>query len=445
MGRLRAARLAACILGGACAPAFAQEPALFEPTQQLDAAESLGENLLVTEAAPAGVESGAEAVGEPVSVQTRGDAGRGPRWRFAPHLEVTGVFDDNIFIQPDNEVSDFLLTIAPGLAFGYWDDEEERERYLARMYGSATLPPGKGNFLMMDYTAYLLGFARTSSQNSFDHDGRIAGQWQFGKLTLGASFHGDARSETANADVGGRVRRTTLRTAIQAGYQLSDKTALEVTLFHTDNDPGNFSESKEWRGEAYLSYAPTPLVKFGVGASGGLVDVENGEERTFERLFVGSSYSLTEKLEASARVGVEFRQSDGPSGDAERPIFEADVTWTPAESTRVRLEGFRSVDTSALRPDADILRTGGAVRFQREIQAGLHFTIEGGYAVWEYVGLGANEERTDRFFYVSPGLLYNFAHWGNVRASYTHRSNDSNQSRASFDNNQITLQISLTF
>jgi uncharacterized protein (PEP-CTERM system associated) len=85
------------------------------------------------------------------------------------------------------------------------------------------------------------------------------------------------------------------------------------------------------------------------------------------------------------------------------------------------------------------------VRFQREIQAGLHFTIEGGYAVWEYVGLGANEERTDRFFYVSPGLLYNFAHWGNVRASYTHRSNDSNQSRASFDNNQITLQISLTF
>lgn len=442
--RLRTAGLATAFLGSALASAWSQEADPLEPGPRLDAVENLGENLRVSEAVTADGGSVAEAVGGAISAGDGGDAGRRGRWRFAPHLEVTGTFDDNIFIKHRDEVADFIFTLAPGVALGFWDEEEERERYLSRQHGAATVPRGNGNFLMVDYTAILLGFARTSSQNALDHDGYFAGQWKLEKLTLGASIHGESKSE-ANADVGGRVQRKTVRTEVRAGYQLSDKTALEVALFNTYNDPEDFTRTVEWRGEAYLAYAPTPLLKFGLGAGAGLVDVDGGAERTFERLLVGGSYALTEKFEVRARVGVEFRQSDGPSGDEESPIFEAEATWTPAENTRVRLEGFRRVETSAFRPDDDILRTGGVLSVQRELRGGLHFTIEGGYAVAEYTGAGSGGDRTDRYYFVSPGLLYNFARWGNIRAAYTHRSNDSNRSTSSFDNNQVTLQISLIF
>jgi hypothetical protein len=59
----------------------------------------------------------------------------------------------------------------------------------------------RGDFLIVDYTAYLLGFARTSSENTLDHDGRVAFRWELAKLTVGATLHAESKTE-ADRDVG---------------------------------------------------------------------------------------------------------------------------------------------------------------------------------------------------------------------------------------------------
>ena len=432
------------MLAGAILAAVALEAAPPEPGGAPVAAEVAGDTLLVAEPLPAGDVSAAEAVGEPVALIEAGAAGRRGRWRVAPHLDVTGTYDDNIFIKPENEVADYILTLAPGVALGFWDEEEERERYLARQHGASVIERGGGSFLMVDYTAILLGFARTSSQNAFDHDARFAWRWNVGKLTVGGGVHAESKSET-NADVGGRIRRKTLTAEVRASYDLSAKTALEVALFNTYNDPEDFVRTVEWRGEAYASYAATPLVKLGLGVAAGRVDVEGGDDRTFGQVFAAAAYSMGEKLEFGARGGVEFRQSDGPSGDTASPIFELRARWVPAAETRVGLEAYRRLETSSLRPDQDILLTGVALTFQRELRAGFHFIFEGGYQVSEYTGGTGAADRTDRYYFVRPGLLYNFAHWGNARVTYVHRRNDSNRSASSFDNNQISVQVSLIY
>ena len=432
------------VFAGTLFTGLALESARPQPDEAPMAPDLAEDALLVAEPLPAGDANAAEAVGDPVALIEGGAAGRRGRWRFAPHLDVTGTYDDNIFIQSKNKVADYILTLAPGAAFGFWDKEDERERYLARQHGASVIDRGGANFLLVDYTAILLGFVRTSSQNAFDQDGRFAWRWNVGKLTLSGSVHAESKSE-ANIDVGGRIRRQTLTTEVRASYDLSEKTALEVALFNTWNDPHNFSRTVEWRGEAYVRYATSPLLKLGLGVAAGWVDVEQSAGRTFEQILATADYSLGEKLEVGARAGVDFRQSNGPSGDQTSPIFGLRAVWIPAAETRIGLEGFRRVETSAFQPDEDILLTGVTLTFQRELRSGFHFIVEGGYQVSAYTGGGSTSDRTDRYYFIQPGLLYNFAHWGNARVTYTRRSNDSNLSGSSFDNNQIAVQLSLIY
>lgn len=432
------------VLAGAILSAGAEEPARPEPDGTAVATDLSAETLMVAEPLPVGDLSATEAVGDPVSLIEPGAAGRYGRWRFAPHVDVTGTFDDNIFIRSKDKVADYILTLAPGVAFGFWDEEDERERYLSRQFGASTVRRGPRNFLMVDYTAILLGFARTDSQNAFDHDGSFAWQWNSGRLTVGGSVHAESKSET-NADVGGRIRRQTLTSEVRASYDLTQKTALEVALFITRNEPEDFVRTVEWRGEAFARYAATPLVKLGLGVVAGRVDVDGGDDRTFERILAGVDYEVGEKLEVGVRGGVEFRQSDGISGDETSPIFGVRATWLPAAETRVGLDAYRRVDTSAFRPDQDILVTGFALTLQRELRAGFHLLLDGGYQVSEYTAGAGGADRTDSYYFVRPGVLYNFAHWGNARLTYTYRSNDSNRDASSFENNQISVQVSLIF
>ena len=41
--------------------------------------------------------------------------------------------------------------------------------------------------------------------------------------------------------------------------------------------------------------------------------------------------------------------------------------------------------------------------------------------------------------------MYNFATWGSVGLSYEHRKNDSSRPASDFSNNQIALEVSVTF
>jgi hypothetical protein len=181
-----------------------------------------------------------EEATEPVEQVPTSEAGGGARWRIVPHIQAAVTYDDNIFIQPDHERSDFIFTLAPGITFGYWEPEAQRPDYLyeirdvdalaqtalGNLYEirdvEALAQRALGNFLIVDYTAYLLGFARTGSENTVDHDGRVAFRWELAKLTVGATLHAESKTE-ADPDVGERVKIRRLAIDIASRYQFSEK------------------------------------------------------------------------------------------------------------------------------------------------------------------------------------------------------------------------------
>ena len=411
--------------------------------EQLDL-ERLGDSLLESGTMEPATLDAAEAAVDPLPVTGGGRQPRAGRWKVAPHFELKATYDDNIFITSDNQVEDFIVAASPGLRVGYWDYEEEMELYLDRNRSASVLDKGVGNFLVLDYTATLLGFAKTSSQNTMDQKALFDTRWHLAKLDIAGGCHFVSTSE-ADRDLGGRVRRNTLTTEVTASYQFSERLTGEVGLANVIADPEGFTGSVEWRNEDYVDYQVTPLLRAGLGGAVGRIAVEDSADQVFERILGRVNYEATGKLGLRVRGGVEFRQSDGTLGDRMDPVFDGSVRYAPAEATLIVFEGFRRVEISAAHPDDIYTTTGCALRFERTLRAGLQFSVEGGYAHADYAESFGDARRKDDFFYVRAGVLYNFARWGNVGLGYEYRSNSSSRASSSFENTRITVQAGLSF
>jgi len=406
--------------------------------------EKLGDSLVEQGTLESATLDAAEPAVAPLPVTGGGSPGRAGRWKVAPHFELKAMYDDNIFITPDRRVEDVIVVASPGLRVGYWDYEDEMERYLDRNRSASVLDRGAGNFLVLDYTAILLDFVKTSAQNTLDQDALFDWRWQISKLDLTARSHFVSTS-LPDADVGGRVRRDMLTTEVTASYQWSERLKGEVTVANVIQDPDGFTGSVEWRNENYVDFQATPLLHVAVGGAVGRVEVEDSPEQIFERILGRINYEPTPKIGVRLHGGVEFRQSDGAIGDRVSPVFDGAVRYAPAEATLIVLEGFRRVEISASQPDVIYTTTGCALRFERTLRAGLQFSVEGGYAHAAYVEATEADQRNDDFYYVRTGVLYNFAHWGNVGLGYEYRSNSSSRAPSSFENTRITVQAGLSF
>jgi hypothetical protein len=386
-----------------------------------------------------------EEVTEPVEQVSTSEAGGGARWRIAPHIQATVTYDDNIFIQPDHERADFIFTLAPGVMFGYWELEAQRQDYLGETRDADALAQrALGNFLIVDYTAYLLGFARTSSENTLDHDGRVAFRWELAKLTLGATLHAESKTE-ADPDVGQRVKVRRLAIDIASRYQLSEKTTVGLTLSNRVNDPEGFIQTTEWRAEGFAEYAVTPLIQLGLGIAGGRLSVTEGSDQAFEQVLARAQYSFSDKLNVQFSGGVEFRQFDTSNNDRTNPVFALGFDWRPATATQFILQAYRRTSASALNVNENVNTTGFEATFRRLLGGGLQFSLTGGYYAANYIFIGGNEPRTDNFIFVRPGLLYQFTDRLHAGITYQYRRNESNNHQFQFSNNQVTAEITLRF
>ena len=444
--------LAKTLVAGGCALVLPQSLTRAEeaaPTEEplviLTEFSDFGQSLLVAPATETQQLDAAESLSRDLGPTVTNDEIPSGRWKVTPHLEARVTYDDNIFIQRHDRVEDFIFTLSPGLALGIWDAEKRRtDGFLDRLDAATVLDKGRGSFFAVDYTAILLGFAKTDSQNAFDQDARLDGRWQAERWSLGIGGRYESKSET-NTDIGTRIRRETISAEVTASYRVSEKTAIDASASFRSNQPEDFVRTTGWKVESFASYAATPLVRVGLGGAFGGVAVEGGSDEVFERILARATCQFSEKLDFEARGGVEFRQSDGPAGNRANPIFSFAANYEPAEGTRLRVEAYRSVETSEFRPEESYERTGVTASFRRAVRAGIHLHLDAGYQESDYTGLASEAGRRDRYFFVRPGLLYNFADWGNAGLTYEFRQNDSNREHSTFNNNQVSFQVNLIY
>ena len=343
------------------------------------------------------------------------------------------VYDDNIYINPTNKQSDVIWTVAPSITLGAGDYREQQ-----------------ANLLSLRYTPSFIFFTEQDRNNAIDHDALVSGQWRpdpwkFGLQQSYQNYSG------ALVDVGNRVDRQVYNTSLEAVYELTPKTSFELDGRQSINDFKTPLRSyNEWQVAGWMDYEVMPLLKTGLGITGGFVDVNPGANQTYQQILARATYSLTELLDVRGSAGGELREFDGGQRNRANPVFTLGASYHPQENTTLKLDAYRRSQASALQvknQDQNYTTTGFSGGVRQVLFENYALNLTGGYEKSDYtsnVG-GQSADRHDNYFFAQFAADANLLDKLTVGVFYQYRKNDSSDPTHGFENHQVGLNISYRF
>lgn len=368
-------------------------------------------------------------------------------WKFVLHGSATATYDSNIFISSSNEQEDFIFTIAPGVAIGRGEFRNELASlgsYETRFNPDRSDMVEGENYIFVHYVPSVTLFADHGSENSFDHDVTLAGQYEWKRLTIGLK----ARFQTMNlpdVDLGERVERNLFTGALTSKYDYSAKTSFEFNLFNYLRDyAGDRVDSAEYRGQAWVNYQVRPKITLGVGFTYGQVDLSRGPSQSYEQVLARLRYRATEKLRFDLRAGVEFRHIRGLT-DTTNGIFGLSVSYAPFDGTTVFLQSYRRTVTSANSVPSNYTVTGVEAQIRQRFARRYYFVVAAGYQHVEYEYFASSDQRTDHIFYIHPSVGMDITTWLTCEVGAEYRQNDSSQERTTFSETTAYFQVNVFF
>lgn len=399
---------------GALLPETPVEPGEIAPPTTPDEAQTLensmyGENQGMTDAPP-----------EP-------DAQSRP-WKLNLHASAGSRYDDNVFISSSDQEHDFITSLTAGGGITLGD-------YTVR----------QNNYLISDYTGIGELFGHYTNEDAYEQSASLEGQLLFGHLTL----HGDFTFQDLadeDIDIGARARRQFYTGHGSARYDISDKTYLmataQVTVAHYDLYLGSNDE----RGGISFNYLPDPNVVLGVGATGGVLNVQDSGSQTYEQLVATLQIDATGKFTLDASGGLEDRQTPTDNG-LFTPVLNITGDYKPFDGLHLNLTAYRQINNSAYYAGSDFITTGVTVGGQYEISARFILLLQGGYANSDYreIAGSGNVSRNDDYFFVRPGFRYIASPYCNLELYYFYRDNQSSIDTSTFNDTQVGATVNLAY
>ena len=368
-------------------------------------------------------------------------------WKFVIHGSATATYDNNIFISHTDEQEDFIFTIAPGLAVGRGDFKNELANlgsYEDRFNPDRSAMVDAANYIYVHYVPSVTLFAEHSSENSFDHDVTLDGQYEWKRLTIGLK----ARFQTMNlpdVDLGQRVERRLFTGALTSKYDYSAKTSFELNFFNYVRDHlGRGVNTAEYRLQGWLNYQVRPKISLGVGFTCGLVDPSQGPKQNYEQVLVRLRYRATEKIRFDLTGGGEIRNIHGVTNDT-NGIFSLGVSYAPFGGTSIYLQGYRRTVTSASIIPSNYNVTGVDAQIRQRFARRYYFVLAAGYQNVDYSNFSSANQRHDEIFYIHPSLGIDVTSWLSCEIGAEYREDASNRVTTSFSETTAYFQVNCFF
>ena len=366
------------------------------------------------------------------------------RFHYTFGLVVRGVYDDNINLNQTTKTSDFYASIEPTISLGMGGTGEDQR-----------------NFLNFVYAPNAFIFAKTSSADAIQHIIHLAGQRQFGKVTLSLGEDiqildgnnltslNDTTGQQANIDVRQRTRENVFDTKLGASYDLSSKTFLTGSAEYQVYDYPSLISSETIFGSLFINYNYGSKLIVGVGGTGGYDNAQGlTPEQFFEQANVRVSYQASGKLNFAATAGIEFRQfGNNARGLYTSPVYDLSASYQPFDGTSLSVTGSRRTQNSAAISGSDfastIINLGIRQRLLRRVSLGLNVGYENDDYFSATQGVGVS--RSDDYYYIQPSIDVNVTRFWSIGVYYLHREDSSSLAFFTFSDNQYGARTSLTF
>lgn len=378
-----------------------------------------------------------------------------------PYVTVSGLYDDNVYRTPDNEVSDYATVFSPGIWVAV---PGTRERKLN--LNTSTLTPGglgivedRGETFrrfqgFLHYGAELTRFQEEDDNDTDDH--RIDALLQY-SLKGGLTFEAfdmyrdghDERGEGAFGDLetwksnllGGRV-------SYDLGSRFRVRGEYSQFAIRYDDDANNYLDRTDDKYAGYLYYKLTG--KSTIFAEYDLVDISyenlSGLDSKEHTVWGGFRWRLSEKTIGEVKGGYLTKEYDQDGmDDASDFVFKGWLEYELTGKSRLRLSALRIVEE----PDANTSNSTTTdmvkLAYLLDVTSKLLATAEAGYGRSEYDGdysyRGVVGEREDDRYTARLMLDYRIQDWVGAKASYTFVDRDSTFEDLSYTDNRFMLSL----
>lgn len=377
------------------------------------------------------------------------------RTAIVPRLAYTGLYDSNIYREPDDVVGDWVNIISPGLMLLHERDQN--------------------TFLMLSYDADIYLYSSNPDINFVRHTGRLEGQYMFPSnfyvrvedlFVHTADPTGDDnlfRQDEYN------VQRWYNIANIALGYE-TYKFGAEVGY---ENYLHRYDESIDyWQNEdahtAHLELRYRVFPKTSITAryelsfinypnqNNGDNDIDatsrNSEDNTLNQVFLGVLFDPTAKLRGYLRGGIGWKDykntrnwDDAKYNDIMTWVVQADLEYLYSENLTFALEGERSLrDTSDTRYNYFFYNSIGLdvdYSFYEKWVA----SLGGRYEYVQYNGAGIYDDRLDNILSGEVNLDYAFRDWLSLGVFYQIRNRDSNLGSEDYLSHRVGLSIAAEY
>lgn len=266
----------------------------------------------------------------------------------------------------------------------------------------------------------------TNNRNGrLNQDLSLRAQYHFSKLELGLGLNFTSLSGQ-NRDLGGEAERDLLSISLTSRYPLSPKTSVSWDLVVPIREFQGAIGSRGLTTQHFVDYQYSPKTSVGVGGSYGWLNVEGGASQSFQQATVRVAYEVSAKVQATATMGYEFRQT----GDriTNTPVFTLGSTWTPREGTTVSLAADRRIFNSAAEQNVNFTSTSVMLKLTQRVGVRYRAALGLGWESSTYESasgaLFANREDELLMAQASLAMEVNKRLTCSVNVGFTH--NDSN-------------------
>ena len=369
-------------------------------------------------------------------------------WKPEIHAGVTAsvVFDDNIFIRHQNQVSDtiFVTSARVTLAFGNVESWASRFIDTTDRALAADEENGADNLIALTYSPTASVFVDHDSLNSLDHDLAGTARWTFTKLHV--ALDGRVRTlSDPDEDLGRRADRTFSNLGLVMTYDWSEKTRWQLAggFIHRHYAEGN--DSSEGTINGYLLYDLLPKTTVGFGLGAGELDLDGSDAQTYERATLRLQYDSFSKVTFNVSGGAELRSTQ--DSDATNTFFRAGFGYHPVEGSDFNLSAYRGIEPSANSRSQNIERTTLTLSYTQRLFQKLTLATNLDYTQADYSVLDGNGNagRTDDIFTLSMTLTCEVTQNGFVRLGYTYRTDESSIEERSYTANNLILSFTALF
>jgi hypothetical protein len=368
-----------------------------------------------------------------------------------PEVTLRGGYDDNVFLEHEDEKEDTFGVVTPGINFLLEKDS---------------------HYINLGYKVDIIRYDDYSSQDSENHT-------VYGKLECtfpGALFikldeiYQDT-SDYATSEFVDRVDRKQNNGDASIGFMFSDDFTLQLDYLseYHEYDPTELQDlnrfAQEFGPAIYVRVWPktSAIVEYHYGIID-YYDVEadlNDNSSTFHQLMGGLKWEATGKSTGTLKAGYQWRDYDEDKtledgqevtkNDKDTWVVsgEIEVNFTPKTSAQLILK--RAIVESSFTDNEYYTENLASIAMTQKVldkvAINLGFSFYKNYYHTETMDFEAGEEikRKDEIFDAKIGVEYKIQDWFIVGVDFKHQTRDSNSTIHDYRDNQSTAYLTLAF